>query len=259
MGQDSRYIWLFSATTLNISFVVTLEKMGLRRSYDDHRHVDNRMELVRHRTIVVHGRATSYDIAPPSYDCNRVQMLTSASRQTIIVKSYDIVRSSHDSRTRSYDFTMVVCREAEVNIWTRLQTYDGCAISYDVVIRQTTMAQHRAMAVQWEHVKNMVQTSTMIAWRQERSYDVARWLHDTRQSRASQPGFLTWPKTAKTSYLAPRWLRSRITSHDYARFTPMVHDHPHFAHRRWSYDVLRPGVTIAKDISNWTRDLRTTS
>ena len=25
--------------------VVTWEKMGLRRSYDDHRHVDNRMEL----------------------------------------------------------------------------------------------------------------------------------------------------------------------------------------------------------------------
>ena len=37
---------------------------------------------------VVHGRATYYDIvyeiAQPSYDCNCVQMLTSASRQTII-------------------------------------------------------------------------------------------------------------------------------------------------------------------------------
>ena len=42
----------------------------------------------RHSHDVVHGRATYYDIvyeiAQPSYDCNCVQMLTSASRQTII-------------------------------------------------------------------------------------------------------------------------------------------------------------------------------
>ena len=48
------------------------------------------------------GRMTSYEIAQPSYDCNRVQMLTSASRQTITVKSYDLIRLSYDGRTMSY-------------------------------------------------------------------------------------------------------------------------------------------------------------
>ena len=39
-------------------------------------------------TMSCHGLTTSYEIAQPLYDCNRVQ-LTSISRQTIIVKSYD--------------------------------------------------------------------------------------------------------------------------------------------------------------------------
>ena len=51
-----------------------------------------------------------------------------------------------------------------------------------------------------------------VACRQERLHDVARWLYCTLQSRASRPGFWTWPKTAKTLYHIarlrtnhPRW------------------------------------------------------
>ena len=51
-------------------------------------------------TMLCHVRATSYDIAQPSYDCNRIQMLTSASRQTI--NPNEIVRLSYDGRTMSY-------------------------------------------------------------------------------------------------------------------------------------------------------------
>ena len=70
-----------------------------------------------------------------------------------------IIVQPYKSRTRSYGFTMIVYREAEVNIWTRLQSYDGCAISYDVVRRRTTIAQHREKAVHMRTCENMVQTS----------------------------------------------------------------------------------------------------
>ena len=49
-------------------------------------------------SMVVRRLTTSYEIAQPSYDCNRVQ--TSASRQTIIVKSSDLVRLSCDGVLR---------------------------------------------------------------------------------------------------------------------------------------------------------------
>ena len=56
-------------------------------------------------TMSCHGRATSYDIVrdrTTTVRLNHFQMLTSASRQTIIVKSYDLVRLSYDGRTMSY-------------------------------------------------------------------------------------------------------------------------------------------------------------
>ena len=93
---------------------------------------------------------------------------------------------------------------------------------------------HDHSTTSWEdraHVK--VQTSKMSHYITSK-VEVARWFYDTLQSRASQPGFWTRPKTAKTSCYGHRWLRRRISSHD---SPPMVHDHPNFTHRRWSYDV----------------------
>ena len=52
--------------------------------------------------MVVRRLTTSYEIAQESYDFNRVQKMTSASWQTIIVKSYDLIRLSYDGRTMSY-------------------------------------------------------------------------------------------------------------------------------------------------------------
>ena len=58
--------------------------------------------------MVVRHLTTSYEISQPSYDCNRVQMLTSASRQTIIVKSCDPVRLSYDGRTSSIRLSKII-------------------------------------------------------------------------------------------------------------------------------------------------------
>ena len=52
MGQDSR-LFPTRLRYYNLSLVVTLEKMGLRHIWDNRRHVDNRMEIVRHRTAVI--------------------------------------------------------------------------------------------------------------------------------------------------------------------------------------------------------------
>ena len=49
-----------------------------------------------------------YEIAQPLYDFILVQMLTSASRQTIILKSYDLIRLSYDGRTMSYYFHKII-------------------------------------------------------------------------------------------------------------------------------------------------------
>ena len=165
MGQDPRYLWL-SPTRIryyNISFVVALENMCLRRIWDNHMHVDNRMEIVRHRTTVI---------------------------------------------WQSYDLIPIFCREAVTITWTRLQSYDSCAISYDVVRRRTRPWTGRAGENMWKygtHIRD-------VAWRQTMSHDVKRWLYDTL---ASQPGFWT-----NTSCEAPRWLRRRILSHDYAQPPP---------------------------------------
>ena len=58
--------------------------------------------------MIVRRPVASYEIAQPSYDCNRVQMLTPASRQTIILKSYNLVRLSYDGRTMSYWFHTII-------------------------------------------------------------------------------------------------------------------------------------------------------
>ena len=56
--------------------------------------------------MVVRHYMTSYAIAQPSYDCNRVHMLTSASRHTDILMSYDLIRLSY---RQSYDVVLVSC------------------------------------------------------------------------------------------------------------------------------------------------------
>ena len=81
---------------------------------------------------------------------------------------------SYDNHMHAYN-RMIVCREAEVNIWTRLQPYDDCAIPYNVVGRRTNMAQHREKAVLMRTCENMVQTSAT-SHDVKRSHDVARWL-----------------------------------------------------------------------------------
>ena len=54
--------------------------------------------------MLCHGRATSYDSVRDrtTIVLHRVQMLNSAFRQAIIVKSYDLIRLSYDGLTMSY-------------------------------------------------------------------------------------------------------------------------------------------------------------
>ena len=52
-------------------------------------------------------------------------------------------------------------------------------------------------------------------------------------------------ETPKTSGDDPWWLRRRVTSHDYTRFTPEYSQSPKFTHRRSSYDVVKAGATVA--------------
>ena len=46
----------------------------------------------------------SYELAQPSHDFNWVPTMVSASQQTIVMQSYNLVRLSYDGRTISYNF-----------------------------------------------------------------------------------------------------------------------------------------------------------
>ena len=99
----------------------------------------------------------------------------------------------------------------------------------------TTSWEGRAGENMWKYGTDFRQ----VAWRQAMLHDVTGWLYDTLLSR-------TWPITAETSCEAPRWLRLRMTSHDYARFTQ---DGTRSLKLRPSQVVVRctvvAGVTIA--------------
>ena len=61
--------------------------------------------------MLCHGHATSYDMVRDRttiVQFNRVQMMTSASRQTTIVKSYYLIRLSYDGRTMPYYFHTII-------------------------------------------------------------------------------------------------------------------------------------------------------
>ena len=129
---------------------------------------------------------------------------------------------------------MIVCREAEVNIWTRLQSYDGCAISHDVVRRRTTMAQHREKAV---HMRKHAKIWYKYPRRRIASREVAR--HRAMSVRFSTISgiatrFLNMTKNRQDVVLGPSMA---ATSYNIARFTPDGPRYPNFAHRRWSYEV----------------------
>ena len=67
------------------------------------------------------------------------------------VKSYDIVRQSNDSRTMTYDLTMIAWREGNIALYMRLvnwscdlydvvrRSYDGRTMSYDLRLSRTTL------------------------------------------------------------------------------------------------------------------------
>ena len=126
---------------------------------------------------------------------------------------------------------MIVCREAEVNILTRLQSYGGCAISHDVVRRRTTMTQHREKATHMRTCEDMVQTSATshdvkrgrttsrddctTTYNHRTTVDVVKRSHDHRTRYLSEgrpmhfinifgiiASFLDMTKPTKTSYEA---------------------------------------------------------
>ena len=124
---------------------------------------------------------------------------------------------------------MIVCREAQVNIWTRLQLYDGRAISYDVLRRHTTMTRPWYNIVRrpytWEHVK---------IWYKRRmtSREVAR--RRAMIVRYSISGFAT--RFLNMTKNRQDILQPLLTSHDYARF---IADGPRSPKFRPSQVVVR--------------------
>ena len=54
--------------------------------------------------MVVRHLTRSYEVARPSYDFDRVPMIASASRKTMVIQSYNLVWMSYDGRAMSYDF-----------------------------------------------------------------------------------------------------------------------------------------------------------
>ena len=125
-------------------------------------------------------------------------------------------------------FTVIVCREAQVNIWTRLQSYDGCAISYVWV----NMWLNENMWVNDTNIRDVAMTSREVARRRA--------------------------LIVRYSGIATRFLNMTQNRQDVVLGPSMaacyVHDHPNLCHRslrylklnaRPSHNVVRGCTTIA--------------
>ena len=77
--------------------------------------------------------------------------------------------------------------------------------------------------------------------RRMNNHDVARWSLDTYAIPRIAAKFLNMTKPPRRRTRPPM----AETSCNVARLRKMVPDTPIFTHRRWSYDVLRPGVIVA--------------
>jgi hypothetical protein len=132
------------------------------RSYDVGRRRTTSYDVVRRRT-------TSYDVVRPSHDNISDHTMMSASRQSIVINSYDHVR------------------------------------------RRTTLPTDRTM-----------------------SYDPLNRSQDFEHD-----------KNKKTSCDSLKLPTMSVTSHEVVRLTPDEPRSPENTPRKWSYDVLRPSVTVA--------------